>query len=434
MLRFNAMNQTIFAQNRALLKQFHPTTIAHLTADCPYFLQESQGKFVLNKVHQRWEMNEVFVAPSIEKWGYLIYGLGTGKFLNDLLKFKAPKIPVLVIDSMPDVATLCLQNFDFEAVLSHPDVTYLLNQPAQLPAPLHHYLSSKRDLLEVHWQAIPWVAKVAQDRDDLFFLNVYRQYQAYLAQAPLDAQNALAQFYAKLAAPMQKVYLSHPLSCKSGCADCCKKGNGFDLLIRPLEWALMFKQIRQDLNVEEQKTLLSDIVLYLIKNATYLEKTLHYFNQHLDQLQTEAGNQAYYQLTQSLRSDPCPFLTEAEHCGIYAHRPLSCRTFGNSFFAPKQAYTCIKDRALMERIILDEKQPHQLLDGLAIMSEMQAIHTYYPYGHVMYAWLFTHLDPENQNWISDIRLDYHQFQRLVDNPTLFQTQLLGLKNWAKSLA
>jgi hypothetical protein len=87
----------------------------------------------------------------------------------------------------------------------------------------------------------------------------------------------------------------------------------------------------------------------------------------------------------------------------------------------------------MERILLDEKSPHFLLDGGTSLSELQTIHSHFTYGHVMYVWLFTHLDFVSENWIEAVRLDYHQFKCLVDDPVLLQAQFKALQNWAQKL-
>lgn len=428
------MSNTLFNTNLALLKHHHPQITVDVHQHSGWSFNTHNSLPSLTGGGQTWKIQEPFLPPTETPWGYIVYGLGTGEYLRALLAQKASHVPVLVIDSAPDLVATCFQYFDFEAILAHPDLSYFLGNPTDLPPPLHSYLSQKRDLLQVQWLANPWVAQIATARQDPFYLQVFQQYQAYLAQAPTTAQTALQQLYQKMAGPMQAAYASHPLSCHSGCADCCKLGNGFDLCIRPVEWALMFESISQILPTQAQEALLSDTVLYLAKHADTLEKALLFFDQHLDQLQTERGNKAFYQLTQPLRKDPCPFLSEADTCGIYANRPLSCRTFGNSYFEPQQPYTCSKDRQLMERILLDEKTSHHLLEGHKPLSELQSIHSYYPYGHVIYAWLFTHLDLEKENWIPAARLDYHQFKRLVDDPGLFESQRQALQNWAQKLA
>lgn len=427
---------TLLKDNFAILKQFHPDTLTVLdvlTPSAEFRLKGTEQQPLLGFSTQTWELSEAFLPPSGVNWGYVVYGLGTGEYLKRLLAHKLPEVPILVIDSMPELALFCLQNFDYQAILSHPSLTYLVDHPTRLSRPLHSYLSGKRDLLQVQWLSNPWVSQLASDRQDAFYFEVFQQYQAYIAQAPTQAKQALALLYQKMEAPMQKAYATYPLSCPSGCADCCKMGNGFDLCIRPLEWEMMFEALSQGFPPQEQNRLIAEIVLYLAKNVDYIKKTLFFFDENLDQLQTEKGNQAFYKVTQVLRQDPCPFLTKAETCGIYTHRPLSCRAFGNSVFSPSQPYTCGKDQPVMKLILADEKSPHCLLDGGTHLSELQTLHSHYTYGHVIYVWLFTHLDFESENWIEAVRLDYHQFKSLVDDPELLQAQFQALQTWAQKL-
>jgi hypothetical protein len=112
---------------------------------------------------------------------------------------------------------------------------------------------------------------------------------------------------------------------------------------------------------------------------------------------------------------------------------LICRIFGNSYFAPQQPYTCAQDHGLMEKILLDERKKPYLLAARDALAALKAMHTYYPYAYFLYAWLFTHLDLAQQKWVQTPRLDYHQFQVLVEQPGRLASRLEGLKKWAQML-
>lgn len=431
---FFANSPNYFSLNLETLQKYQPGFQAHLPRIPNQVLFSAEAVPRVTVLGKQIAMQETFHPSGTNTWGYIVYGLGRGELIQALLNDKKPGVPVLIVDSLEDMVSLSFQYFDLQAIFKHPDVTYLGTDLSVLPAQLHAYLSKRKDLLAVDWLVNPWVSQIAMERQDLFFLQVFQQYQAYLAQAPDFGSDALFQLYASLAQPMQTAYGQLPLSCKSGCADCCKKGNGFDLSIQPLEWASIFRYITEIMPETQRNQLLRSVVLYLAQNSEVLTKALHYFDRALETMQTDSGNQAFFQLTAPLRKDPCPLLGDDDTCGIYTHRPLICRIFGNSYFGNHQPYTCEKDQGLMEKILLDEGKKRYLLEGQGPLATLKTLHAYYPYTQFLYGWLFTHLDGETKNWVSTPRLDYHQFQVLVEHPEHLEKQIQTLKNWAAALA
>lgn len=365
--------------------------------------------------------------------GFIVFGLGRGEQLTELLKHKPPDVPVLVLDSRPDLAQACFQRYDYRALLQDPNVCFLIDQPEVLAQKLHAYLTRRKDLLGVQWIENPWRARLAAETGDLFYHNVFLVYRNYASQAPAEPGAQLLNLYQRLGIAAQEAYSRYPFSCPSGCADCCRQGNGFDLLVRPVEWTHLYAGLKA-LPDPDQSRLLRAVVSYLATHSEVLAQSLRFFDQHLDQMKTEAVNRDYFRLTQAVRQDPCPFLSAAGNCSVYEHRPMTCRIYGNSYYPPAKPYTCDKDKDLMERILYEERRNHRLIPSDVPMQELQGIHSHYPYGHVMYVWLFTHLDLEQGRFVDLPRLDFQQFQRLAEQPQLLTERLQALHRLADSLA
>ncbi len=424
-------NQDFFHQSQSFLARFPDSVLLPALA---ISLQTERNSAVLNLAGQRYELDESFVEPERQAGsvGFFVFGLGTGQLLRELIRLKAPDVPVVVLDSRPDLAQFCLENFDFQAVIKDRSVTCLIDWPEPLAAKLHAYLTRRKDLQQLQWLSIPWRAEVARKSGDLFYLNAFEAYREYVAQAPTDSSERLQALYAAQGQATAAVYAQHPLSCSSGCAGCCKQGNGFDLLVRPVEWQLQYSGLLA-LPALQQAQLLRQVVRYLAQHAATLQTALRFFDKHLDQMKQEAVNREYFRLTQVVRQDPCPFLSEDETCGVYDSRPLTCRIYGNSYYQPNRVYTCDMDKPQMEKILLNERHTHQLLQAEGPMAELQALHSHYPYGQVMYVWLFTHLDLDQGCFIPQAQLDFQQFQRFVEFPDLLDTRLQALQSLAQRL-
>ncbi|PKL76312.1 MAG: hypothetical protein CVV27_10895, partial [Candidatus Melainabacteria bacterium HGW-Melainabacteria-1] len=103
----------------------------------------------------------------------------------------------------------------------------------------------------------------------------------------------------------------------------------------------------------------------------------------------------------------------------------------NSQVEGRQAFTCGKDHAQMEQILLDEGSASALVDSSAYREQLWALHTEQPFKQVLHLWLLTHLDLAAGDF-KPLRLDYQQFQALVRHPQVLDDLLAQLQTAARS--
>ncbi|MEO5800892.1 MAG: YkgJ family cysteine cluster protein [Gemmatimonadales bacterium] len=112
--------------------------------------------------------------------------------------------------------------------------------------------------------------------------------------------------------------------CTTGCTACCH--GPFD--ISPADAALVAEGVRQ---------LAPDARATIVARA---EEQLERYRDVLPEWQrpwdvTALGEEQFDLLSEALAELPCPALDAAGACGIYAHRPATCRLMGLSLITPE---------------------------------------------------------------------------------------------------
>lgn len=112
--------------------------------------------------------------------------------------------------------------------------------------------------------------------------------------------------------------------CKKGCSTCCSQF--FE--ISEVEYAIIDKSLHE-LPIEAQ--------LELKMKAKKLVESLKkdwpdFYSRYFAENRRQIHDQAYYEQVERLEvTMPCVFLTDSGGCGIYASRPMVCRTTGGAF-------------------------------------------------------------------------------------------------------
>lgn len=426
----------IYEQNLDALKSNHPESFAYLNSlSSSYKIDQDAG--VISQDINRWKMRVDSEAFNLDAVGFILFGLGSGQEVRQLIASISPTTPILIFDSQGELTLEFFKSFDLTDILKHPALSYIVNKSENLPPFVHQYLGQKKDLLQVQWWENSLICQIATFHQDLFLHNVFRQYKAYVESGTLQHQKKnrmvnIETLYNELTPQSNQVYSTYPISCAKGCNECCYSGVGIDICVRPVEWEYAHHYIVNIMPEKTRKKKFREVLNYLIKNSHYLELALNYFDEHMADLDSEFHSKNYYDLTAELRNDPCPLLDDEESCQVYSHRFLPCRTYGNSYVFDKPL-TCGLDREMLYKVVMDERQKHILVNFQEHQEKMSKVNEFYPYGHIMYVWLFTHLDLENKDFYREARLDYQQFQVFVNYPELFKERLSDLKHCAESL-
>lgn len=102
---------------------------------------------------------------------------------------------------------------------------------------------------------------------------------------------------------------SAPIACSKGCGSCCSH---YVSSVEPFEILRMHGHIRKDPAYPSR-------LVAFHRRATLFNGLL------AGRMDEEADDRALYRYY--LRNLPCPFLKSTGECGVYEHRPMSCRMF-----------------------------------------------------------------------------------------------------------
>lgn len=421
---------SILSSNLATLRQLRPEAwqaLRHLEDSSFECLPGTEIRFL----GRSWPLSAEppKLAPTV---AVLVYGMGDGQWLRQLLAQLPSTTAVRVFDSQPELAWACLDSVDFQELLTDPRLEWWIAPADQLILTLEQVMIQLRDRLGLSWLENPPIAALAGGLNDAF-LKVYRDFAQRLAVSPLEGLTAVEQLYRQLEVPMKQAYDHYALSCGQGCAGCCKGGVGFHLSLSPLEWALIHRNLSR-LPADERHLIYQRSVTLLARHRDLLQELLQRFDAQAQRISEIGFHLELLQLSQThAAQEPCAFLGPDERCQIYTGRPLTCRLFGNSHVERQQPYTCDLDYASLERVLLAEGPHNRLVDGQAYRHQLWRLHAHMPYKQVLHLWLLTHLDFVHQDF-APLRLDYQQFQALLRQPASLQARLESLAEAARQIA
>ena len=357
----------------------------------------------------------------------ILYGMGNGQWVRELLKQVGSLTQVWILDAQPELAWLYLHDFDLQDILADQRVSWWVETSEALIAQMAQSLKQAMDHYGLLYLENPLAASIAERLQNPL-LQYLRQENSQRQELPsVDAlSHNIAQLYQSLEQPMQQAYQSYPLTCKQGCADCCKTSVSYHLCVNPLEWLHMHTQLWQ-LPAPLRQTIYHRSVQSLAQHSDYLAEVLHFFDQHNDRFRDPTFHLELLEMAREKRKQACVFLGQDDQCQVYQGRPLTCRIFGNSYGLMQVPFTCDKDDQRMEQILLDEGQNTHLVEASVYRDQMTELHQSLTHKQVMNAWVFTHLDFDTADFKPVARVDYQQFQELVRHPELLQARLKRLK-------
>ncbi len=364
----------------------------------------------------------------------ILYGMGDGHWVRRLLTEIKPTTMVWILDPQPALAWIFLNDFDLQDIVADPRVTWRVDSSERLIAEISKHCRDILDQYGSFYLENPLIASIGE-RFQNPLLHYLRQENLKRQQLPsLDSlHQQLKHLYQALEPPMQQAYQKYDLTCKQGCADCCKSSVGYHLCINPLEWKDLYSNLWQ-LPESERKQIYQQSVISLAQHSAYLVSVLDFFDRQPERFYKADFHLELLKMAGDERKQACVFLGKDDNCQVYQGRPLTCRIFGNSYGLKTIPFTCDKDGQLMEQIILDEGQRNQLVSATPYRQRLRDLHQTLPFKQVINAWVFTHLDFENADFLPDVRLDYQQFQQLVRRPNLLAARLQSLTQAAQTLA
>lgn len=165
-----------------------------------------------------------------------------------------------------------------------------------------------------------------------------------------------------------------PISCQKGCANCCSH---YVTSVEPFELLYLHQQIRSD-------TAYPGKMIALHRRVSLFKSLLNPSEKDTDTADADEEDKALYRYF--LRGQPCPFLQAGGACGVYAHRPMSCRMFyslsnpslckGKGVIAPENRNFLIElpddieaDISRIGALFADFDLPGHLFEGLLEVNE-----------------------------------------------------------------
>lgn len=158
---------------------------------------------------------------------------------------------------------------------------------------------------------------------------------------------------------MAEVQQRYPdLICLTGCHACCLHQGS------PITYHIEWQAIQATLARDPQF------------KARVQQRFLAYrqkLRQQLDQLQTLSVREALFET-------PCPFL-ESGRCSIYAQRPMTCRTYGNTRLHThsqpdnlSEMYTCDEEKLRWKQLLESKKTPPpEFPDRESLFARLEAL-------------------------------------------------------------
>lgn len=165
-----------------------------------------------------------------------------------------------------------------------------------------------------------------------------------------------------------------PIACQKGCSNCCSH---YVTSVEPFELLYLHQQIRNENSYPGK-------MISLHRRVSLFKSLLHQSETDTDAADADEEDKALYRYF--LRGQPCPFLQVGGVCGVYAHRPMSCRMFyslshpslckGKKVIAPENRNFLIElpddieaDLSRISALFTDFDLPGHLFEGLLEVNE-----------------------------------------------------------------
>lgn len=394
-------------QNRKALQAFHSESYGILEPllDSPF----EAGPMGLTFLGRDWPFQSLPALPQGSR--AVLFGLPEPACLKALLD-SAPQ-RLLIADSQPERVWALMMAFDYSALLSDPALELQINRPEKLLLDFQSRLFQFRDLHNLEWHESQPASELAERMGDVFLLQGFRVWQAALRKSlsPQALAQGVTQLYQALLPATEKAYNAYPLSCGSGCAQCCHKGVGTLLTLTPGEWLLLWQSLK-DWPEQEQSAFATKFGQWARSEIPLLHTLLAHFETEMDQVHTPEFSVKHLALIESQQDQACFFLDpQTQTCKAYAGRPLTCRLFGVGHFYGNTPYTCDLDWERHAQILLREGPVTQLVKAEEWRQALRQVHSHYPYKMPLALWLLSHLDAPNSRWISNPQIEYAQFKQ-----------------------
>lgn len=324
---------------------------------------------------------------------------------------------IWVIEPDPELTWCWWQEVDYHEWMIHPAVSYVCLNTADVLAWLNTQLSILPQLLGVTIQIEPsYQAILAQRQPDT--LNGLLDIQTHVTQKQdFDSQTLLHKtksLYQELDPIGEQVLNHYPtLSCRNGCADCCQSGCGWNLLLDPGEWLVMWEWI-QAWPFEQKAGFYKEIVTLLQKHHHLLQPVWEWSMREPTQLRQHDRMRELIPLLDAVIHDPCPLLDTQQRCQIYEGRPLVCRLFGQSYWSQSKPYTCHRDWETHLQILAQEGEPNHLTQARSWYHHLKNIHEHHHFHQILLFWLLAQMDLEQHQWVTEPILDWRAFEQLPE--------------------
>jgi len=401
-------------QNRKALQAFHSDSYGVLAPllDSP-FEADAEGLAFLGR---HWSFEPPQPLPSASR--SVLFGLPEARQLKALLDSDPQRL--LIVDSQPERVWAQMMAFDYAELLAHPALELQINSPEKLLLDFQDKLFQFRDLQGLEWRESQPATELAERMADVFFRQAFRVWQTDLSRAQITEGLAdrVNRLYQELLPATETAYAAYPLSCGSGCAQCCHKGVGSLLMLTPGEWLVLW-QVLNEWPQAQQAEFAKQFAGWAQRETELLHTLLHFFDAGMDEVQTSEFSIKHLELIASQQDQACFLLDpETQTCRAYAGRPLTCRLFGVGHFYGNTPYTCDLDWERHEQILLREGRESHLLKAEDWKLALRQLHRHFPYKMPMALWLVSHLDFNNGHWLTSPRLEYAQFQALLEKDAL----------------
>lgn len=316
--------------------------------DSPFSVR-SEGVVFLG---QFWPFKTLEPVPAGA--GCVIFGLPRPSELAKLLAMGPRR--VLLVEAQMDLLWAMLSQFNYAELLADPRLELCLASPAELLLKFEVALARFRDLYALIWQESQPATELNEKLQSVFLNLGYRAWRQRLTSAALAPRPGaeLRALFRALQPALDLTYQTYPLSCSTGCSDCCRDGVSLLIACYPGEWELLWESLSQ-WPWSERCALASHLCQWAREALPLLEELWTFFDTQMEYAHTSDFNLRHLALIQSQRNLPC-FLLDQKlgRCRVYVGRPLTCRLFGASQYYAAQPYTCERDWEQQERILLQE--------------------------------------------------------------------------------
>lgn len=322
---------------------------------------------------------------------------------------------IWVIEPIPELTWSWWRQVDYHEWLIHPNVSYVCRYPQDVMAWLHGQLNKLPQVpgVSIHIEA-SYQAVLAEREPELLKQLVLIQSQILQRQSfdPIELSESIKDVYQEFQPVGEATLDTYPnLSCRNGCADCCQTGCGWNLLLQPGEWLVLWESL-QYWPIQQQQTFFQDTLALLQNHHALLQPVWAWTMKDPHLLKKSHRTQELDDLLGSLTQTPCPLLDSHQQCQAYDGRPLVCRLFGQSHWSLKGPYTCFRDWDIHLQILAKDGINNQLPQARYWYQRIRNLHEHFHFHQILLFWLLAHMDLEQQKWTAEPLLDWNIFEHL----------------------